>query len=118
MNKAYNSKHIRLARKLRRNSTPGEIILWEKLKNREFLGYKFRRQYQASNYIIDFVCLEKSLAIEIDGSSHDERKFEYDRKRQIHLESKGFHFLRFSEGDVRFRLKEVLQTLEYYMETH
>lgn len=112
MNKLFNPKHTKLAKTLRRNATEGERILWNKLRNKEMLGYRFRRQYQASSYIIDFVCLKKMLAIEIDGSSHDEAKYDYDLKRQRELESLGFKFLRFTEHDVKTRLSEVLQTIE------
>lgn len=112
MNKAFNPKHTKLAKNLRKNATEGERILWNKLRNKEMLGYKFRRQYQTSSYIIDFVCLKKMLAIEIDGSSHDQSKYDYDLKRQRELESLGFKFLRFTEHDVKTRLSEVLQTIE------
>ena len=88
------------ARKLRKNATPAEIILWKRIRNKQILGYEFHRQVPVDNYIVDFYCHELSLAIEVDGSSHNDR-MEEDKKRQDKLESLGVRFLRFTEWDVR-----------------
>ena len=61
-----------LARNLRKNQTNVEQILWLQLRNRRFLNYKFRRQFPIEPYIVDFICLELKLIIELDGSQHNE----------------------------------------------
>jgi very-short-patch-repair endonuclease len=61
-------KKINLARKLRRNLTPAEFKLWGTLRNRQIMDLKFRRQEPIGCYIVDFVCYEKKLVIEFDGS--------------------------------------------------
>jgi len=58
------------ARKLRKNMTDAERLLWQHLRNRQLGGYKFRRQRPIGPYIVDFVCLEKKLVIEVDGGQH------------------------------------------------
>lgn len=82
-------------RELRKNQTYWEKIVWMNLRNRQMLGYKFRRQYSVDHYIIDFYCPELKLAPEIDGVYHDEPdQREYDKKRQKHIEKFGITFLR------------------------
>ncbi len=97
----YDPKLIPYSKSLRKNSTLGERLLWKYLRKRQILGYKFRRQYPILNYILDFYCPELKLAIEIDGASHDESKYEYDLKRQKEVEAYGVIFLRFTEYEVR-----------------
>ena len=108
----YNPKLKPLARKLRNNSTLSEILLWEEIKNRKILGYKFLRQKPIDNYIVDFFCNELKLVIEIDGDSHDEENFEYDMKRQNSLESLGLTVLRFDDLEVKKDMDNVLMALE------
>jgi very-short-patch-repair endonuclease len=67
----YNPKLKILARNLRNNSTPGEIRLWNELKNKQFYGFDFHRQKPLLNYIADFYCYELALIIEVDGRYHD-----------------------------------------------
>jgi very-short-patch-repair endonuclease len=95
----YNPKLKDLARKLRKESTLSEVLLWKKLKGKAF-GVEFHRQVPIYEFIVDFYCHELRLAIEIDGYSHDE-KFEYDLIRQEKLESLGVGFLRFNDIDVK-----------------
>ncbi len=111
----FNPRLVKRSRKLRKTSTPGEIYLWKYLSKKQMYGYKFRRQHAMLNYIIDFYCIPLRLAIEIDGSSHDENKFDYDQKRQKELESVGVNFLRFSEYEVRRNIHNVLQTIENFI---
>jgi very-short-patch-repair endonuclease len=96
----YRKDLIEKARRLRKNSTPGEIELWKLIKNKQVLGFQFRRQRPIGSFIVDFYCKELKLAIEIDGSSHD-YKFEYDQMRQAKLEALGITFLRYSESDTK-----------------
>jgi very-short-patch-repair endonuclease len=107
----YNPELREKARRLRNESTFSEILLWLKIKGKTF-GYEFHRQVPLDEYIVDFYCHELSLAIEIDGSSHD-NKYDYDLKRQRRLESLGVRFIRFEDIDVKRNMNDVLRTLEF-----
>ncbi|MGE0825390.1 MAG: endonuclease domain-containing protein [Candidatus Binatia bacterium] len=91
------------ARELRKNPTEAERQLWQHLRLRQFEGYKFRRQQPLGPYVVDFVCLEQKLIIEVDGGQHS-TQVPYDQKRSIWLETHGFRVLRFWNNEV---LKEV-----------
>ena len=82
------------ARQLRRDSTDAERALWRLVRGRRFSDYKFRRQVPLGLYIVDFVCLEQKLVVEIDGGQHSEA-VGYDSARTEWLESQGFRVLRF-----------------------
>ena len=114
----YNPKLKPLARKLRNNSTLSEVLLWEELKNRKMLGYKFLRQKPIGNYIVDFFCNKLKLVIEIDGSSHTEEKYEYDMTRQEWLESKQITVLRFDDLEVKKDIDNVLMAIEGWIRNH
>ncbi|MGB6041563.1 MAG: endonuclease domain-containing protein [Pirellulales bacterium] len=86
-------------RALRTRSTKPEQLMWAALRNRRLGGLKFRRQYSIGVYIVDFVCVEKKLVIEIDGAYHEDVEDE-DARRQRYLESEGFQVLRFTNEDV------------------
>ena len=104
----YDPKLRKLARKLRKESTLSEILLWKEIKNKKMLNYEFHRQVPIDKFIVDFYCHELSLVIEIDGISHAWKE-DYDEKRQKRLESLGVHFLRFDDLDVKFKMEEVLK---------
>ncbi|MBK7377815.1 MAG: endonuclease domain-containing protein [Ignavibacteriales bacterium] len=88
-------------RKLRRDQTFCEKIMWTYLRDRKTLGYKFRRQYSVDHYVIDFYCPELKLAIELDGSIHDEPdQKEYDIYRQTYLEKYGITFCRITNDEL------------------
>ena len=108
----YNPKLIPLARKLRNNSTLSEILLWDELKNRKMLGYRFLRQKPIGEYIVDFFCNKLGLVIEIDGDSHNEESFDRDMKRQKWLESIGLEVLRFDDLEVKKDMDNVLMAIE------
>jgi very-short-patch-repair endonuclease len=109
----YNPKLKALARKLRKEMTFGEVLLWNELKLDKFGGFDFDRQRCIDNYIVDFYCKELMLAIEIDGMSHNnEEAFIKDENRQLKLESLGVRFIRFSEKEIKYDLTNVLKTLE------
>lgn len=94
-------KHTQLARVLRSNQTKQEHKLWSLLRNRQFFGLKFKRQYPIDNYIADFICLEKLIIIELDGSQHNDDKFiEKDIARTEYLESKGYRVIRVWNNEV------------------
>jgi very-short-patch-repair endonuclease len=108
----YNPKLKPLARKLRNNSTLSEILLWEEVKGRKMLGYRFLRQKPIGEYIADFFCNKLKLVIEVDGDSHDEFKFESDMNRQNWLESIGLFVLRFDDLEIKKDMDNVLMAIE------
>ncbi len=116
----YNPSLKQLARDLRNKSSMSEIILWNKLKGKQMMGLDFHRQKPIHNFIVDFFCNELMLAIEIDGSTHNE-KFEIDFQRQQELETLGIKFLRFQDKEIRFNLDNVrgvsIWKTEHYRQT-
>jgi very-short-patch-repair endonuclease len=98
------------ARNLRANTVPAEQKLWQRLRNRQLDGLKFRRQVPVGSFIADFICHEAKLLIEIDGPSHDEREA-YDEKRTSVLETHGFRVIRFMNEDVHQNLDDVCRTI-------
>ena len=79
--------------------TVAEQCLWQSLRRKQISGFKFRRQHPFGDYIIDFVCLETKLAIEVDGGQHNTREAE-DKVRTAYLERAGFRVLRFWNNEV------------------
>jgi len=108
----YNPKLKPSARKLRNNSTLSEILLWNEIKDRKMLGYRFLRQKPIGEFIVDFFCNKLMLVIEIDGDSHREENFEADMLRQDWLESIGLTVLRFDDLEVKKDMENVLMSLE------
>lgn len=103
------------SRSLRRKSTPQEIKLWAHLKNRNFHNLKFRRQHIIDKYIVDFICLEKKIVIELDGHQHKrEKDTKYDAKRNDYLKSLGFVVLRFWNNEINKNLNGVLLKIEEF----
>ena len=99
------------ARKLRKHPTDAERLLWRHLRLRQLGGYKFRRQQPLGPYIIDFVCLEQRLCVEVDGGQHAEQA-EGDAQRTAWLEAEGFRVLRFWNTEVlqeTVAVKEVIR---------
>ena len=106
----YDPKMKNVARMLRKNSTRAEILLWDELKGKQILGYDFHRQKPVGEYILDFFCPRLMLAIEIDGSSHENRNRE-DQNRQRELEKKGIRFLRFPDEEVKQNIEGVVEDI-------
>ena len=94
------------ARLLRRNPTDAERALWKHLRFRQINGCKIRRQQPIGHYIVDFVCLEKRLVIELDGGHHSQQ-VEYDLARSTWLEEQGFKVLRFWNNQVLNEIEAV-----------
>ncbi len=93
--------HLNLARKLRRDMSLPERLLWLRLKSRESGGPVFRRQYPYHPYILDFYCAKAKLVIEVDGFSHDvSDQSDRDATRDDHLKAQGMHILRIAARDV------------------
>jgi very-short-patch-repair endonuclease len=88
---------LRLAREQRANNVNAEAMVWRMLRDRRCAGHKFRRQMPVGGFIVDFVCLEQRLVVEIDGPSHetDEQRAR-DQKRDAWLLANDFRILRLS----------------------
>ena len=97
------------ARVLRRKLTPPEARLWTRLRGRGLGALKFRRQHPIGPYVLDFYCAEATLAVEIDGASHDHPdRIEHDRRRTSWLNTQGIRVIRISAEAVRIELDGVL----------
>lgn len=105
-----NLKLVKAAKNLRRQMTEVEKKLWRYLRDRQFENAKFRRQYPIGKYIVDFVCVEKRLIIELDGGQHADN--ERDRVRDDWLRNQCYHILRFWNNDVTENLEGVLLTIQ------
>ncbi|MBI4715003.1 MAG: endonuclease domain-containing protein [Nitrospirae bacterium] len=101
--------HLR-ARELRKNLTEVERKLWRHLRLRQLEGYKFRRQQPIGRFIVDFVCFEKKLIVELDGGQHSEQ-IVYDSQRTAWLESQGYRVLRFWNHQVFEEIKLVEEAI-------
>jgi very-short-patch-repair endonuclease len=90
--------------------TPAEAILWRKLRGRQFDGIKFRRQQPVGPYIVDFLCAQLNLIIELDGDTHLGRETE-DRDRQAEIERMGLRVLRYTNPNIYDDLEMVLNDI-------
>jgi very-short-patch-repair endonuclease len=88
--------------------TDAEQKLWHNIRRRQINNCRFRRQQIIDLYIVDFVCLENRLIIEVDGSQHNE---DVDKKRTKYLEGQGFKIVRFWNNDVLQNIESVLQRI-------
>ncbi len=101
-----------LARKLRREQTDAEQRLWQALRGRRFLGHKFRRQQPIGPYVVDFVCFEKKLVIELDGGQHGLPKNELrDAERSARLAEDGFVVKRYWNNELNDNFDAVLDNI-------
>src|SRR5438132_9655142 len=86
-----------LARGLRKKPTSAEELLWQLLRDRRLLGFKFRRQHQFGDYVADFFCREAQLVIECDGEIHNRNEaWHHDQNRDAYMISQGLRVLRIS----------------------
>jgi len=108
-----NNSHLLIekAKENRKNPTEAEQILWIQLRGKKLSGYKFRQQHLIGDYIVDFVCLSKSLVVEVDGGYHNETKA-YDEERTLFLNKKGFEVIRFNNEEVIGNIDEVLDQIK------
>jgi very-short-patch-repair endonuclease len=108
---------VNRARLLRRKATDTEPILWRHFRNRNFAGYKFRRQHPVDCYILDFYCPTAKLAIELDGGGHNYRVGQIrDRARSEFLARNGNIVLRFWNHQVRQEPDSVLQAIWFALQ--
>jgi len=101
---------IARARELRRNSTDAERFLWQHLRLRQINGERFRRQRPVGPYILDFVCLEKKVAVEVDGGQHNGAVFR-DHRRDEWLRRRGYTVLRFWNHEVLTQIDVVKEVI-------
>jgi very-short-patch-repair endonuclease len=104
-----------LSKRLRRNQTDAERVLWFRLRDRRLDGWKFKRQVSIDRFVVDFYCAEAKLIVELDGGQHDEQSAR-DADRTRVLEAMGYLVLRFWNHDVIRNtdgvLEEILSTVD------
>ena len=103
-------------RTLRTHQTDAERALWRALRGRQFEGYKFRRQRPLGRYIVDFVCLEWGVIVELDGARHADQT-RYDRARDAYLRGAGFSVLRFTDREALMELEGVTRAILHQLES-
>ena len=101
---------VPIARGLRRNQTDAERALWFRLRDRRLRGLKFRRQVPVDRYVVDFLCADANLVIELDGGQHVERS-KQDMERTKALEAHGYLVLRFWNHDVLSNTDGVVESI-------
>ena len=110
----YEHYLLKYARDNRKNLNYTERIMWNILKNKQFMGYDFHRQKPVLRYIVDFFCYDLMLAIEVDGLSHlNDGKEAADRQSSI--EALGISFLRFDAKDLLIRAGKIHRALESWI---
>ena len=106
---------MRNGRILRKNMTPAEQRLWKHLRGKQLGGYRFRRQQPLGAYILDFICVESKLVIEIDGGQHA-TQIPYDEARTQYLQKLGFTVIRFWNNEVLQQTEAVLSAILHKLE--
>jgi len=105
----YSLKTLEYAQNLRKNLTNAEAYLWTFLKNKQINGYKFRKQAPIGNYIVDFICFEQKLIIELDGGHHtEENSVKHDEIRNNFLSNAGYKTLRIFNSEIFNNIDGVL----------
>src|SRR3990167_9229028 len=109
MDQIYNLPQLkRNRRRLRREQTDSECLIWNRLRNKQLLGIKFFRQYSVGFYILDFYSPKQRLGIEIDGGQHAEDSMrEYDEFRTNYLDAHRIKMLRFWNNEVMRNIDEI-----------
>jgi very-short-patch-repair endonuclease len=99
---------------MRGEPTLAEERLWERLRDRQLLGLKFRRQVQIDGYIADFCCRELRLVVEVDGRVHEtQEQAAHDENRDAYLRTRGYSILRLPNEDVLLSSRSVLEKIAY-----
>jgi very-short-patch-repair endonuclease len=102
---------FRVAKILRDNMTTCEKLLWEKLKQKQICGLRFRRQHPIVFFITDFYCHEARLVIEIDGDIHSQQR-EYDDGRSAEMEKFSIKVIRFTNSEIENNINYVIKVIE------
>jgi very-short-patch-repair endonuclease len=109
---ALPSDLLDFARKLRKEQTSPESLLWYLLRDRRLLGYKFRRQYPLPPYVLDFYCDELKLGVELDGGQHNaDEHAARDERRDAFIRARGIEVVRYWNHDVLLQTEDVLEDL-------
>ncbi|HVZ68867.1 MAG TPA: DUF559 domain-containing protein [Rhizomicrobium sp.] len=104
-----------LARSMRHKPVVSERIFWDQVRDRKLGGYKFKRQYPIGSYIVDFVCLERKLIIELDGPFHAGRVV-YDEKRDAYLKACGFEVWRIRNEDLAGDMSGFVAAIRHHLD--
>lgn len=107
------SSLLSLSRKLRRDQTEAEKIFWSKVRAKRFYNLKFRRQESVAGYIVDFVCIERRLIVEIDGGQHNKQ---VDDDKESALKNAGFVVKRYWNNEVLRNMEGILEDLKIYLD--
>lgn len=108
--KGQSQRGKRNARGLRKSKTDAERKIWQLLRSRNLNDAKFRRQHPLGPYIVDFICINEKLIIEVDGSQHQQQQ-SYDAQRTTFLEQAGYRVIRFWDNDVLLQTENVMQAI-------
>lgn len=115
---SYRYRKTLFVKKLRKNMTSEEIILWKLLRNRYSRGVKFRRQVNIGPYIVDFLSKEHRVIIEVDGGIHEtEDQIHHDITRDTYLNSLGYKILRIKNTELHTNLRNTLQKIHNFLQT-
>jgi very-short-patch-repair endonuclease len=107
---------VELARELRKKQTSAEGLLWQLLRNRQLLEFKFRRQHQFGDYVADFYCHEAQLVIECDGSVHESNEqWDHDQNRDAYMIAQGLRVLRFTNDRILNDTENVLKEIAKHL---
>jgi very-short-patch-repair endonuclease len=108
-----------VAKTLRKQTTETEQLLWKNLRAKRFAGLKFRRQQPIGPYIVDFVCFEKRVIVELDGGQHMlSSKIRDDSTRDRWLREQGYRILRFWDNEAFTNTREVLDLIWIHCSSH
>lgn len=115
--KFNNLEHVLPRRRtLRNHSTSAEATLWTLLKDKQLDGFKFRRQHSIGEYVLDFYCPKKKLAVELDGNYHkEESQATHDAKRTGFINSKGITVIRIENNNVFDNTSAVLDYIRQHL---
>ncbi len=103
------------ANRLRKQMTPAEMMLWERLKNKQICNVRFRRQHPIDLFIADFFCFAAKLVVEVDGAVHAAQK-EYDIGRTAEMERYGIEVTRFSNDEIENNIEMVVRNIKEKIE--
>jgi very-short-patch-repair endonuclease len=113
--RSVSKRHRSNAKQMRHAGTEAEAAMWRLLRHRRLVGFKFRRQVPLEGFILDFVCFDRRIVIEVDGSQHFSSQ--RDQMRDSKLAREGFRVLRYWNNDVLQRPTSVLEDIFEHLTT-